>query len=218
MGAYVDLTGRVFGKLVVVRQDPIRRNLRVCWECRCECGATKSIVGSSLTNGLSLSCGCNRSLSNVRRFTRHGMTQSQEHKAWRQAITRCTNPNTPNFADYGGRGIKMHPAWLASFETFYESLGPKPTPKHSLDRIDANGDYAPGNCRWATRSEQNRNTRSARRWFINGKEYRSCNDAAAAAGVSVPTILKWCRGYRRGDVFVPPKQGFSSTFVYEVEK
>lgn len=82
-----------------------------------------------------------------------------EYQAWHNAKNRTTNPNVPVWPNYGGRGITMCDEWLNSFEAFFEHIGPKPGPGYSLDRIDNDGNYEPGNVRWATRTDQNRNQR-----------------------------------------------------------
>ncbi len=89
----------------------------------------------------------------------HGMTDSPEYSAWRNAKLRTSNPNHRGWANYGGRGIQMCYRWFISFVDFFEDLGPRPSKKYSLDRINNEGHYEPGNVRWATRSEQNRNRR-----------------------------------------------------------
>lgn len=92
-------------------------------------------------------------------YVKHGMYKTPEYRAWMAAKVRCFNPNSQNFYLYGGRGISMCPEWDASFMAFYEHIGPRPSGEHSLDRIDTNGHYEPGNVRWATRSEQQKNKR-----------------------------------------------------------
>ena len=92
----------------------------------------------------------------------HGLRRSLEYRAWAHAKQRCTNPNHVGWHLYGGRGIRMCDRWLNDFAAFYADMGPKPTPKHSLDRINPNGPYAPDNCRWASDREQVRNSRATK--------------------------------------------------------
>ncbi len=86
-----------------------------------------------------------------------------EYRAWYQMIYRCTNPKFPQWKDYGGRGISVCAEWRNSFTAFFEHVGPRPSPQHSFDRIDNDGNYEPGNVRWATRSQQNSNQRRTKR-------------------------------------------------------
>jgi len=90
---------------------------------------------------------------------KHGLIRHPEYKLWAAMKNRCVNPANSNYADYGGRGITIHPPWIANFVAFFEYIGPRPTPQHSLDRIDNDGPYAPGNVRWATKKEQRANQR-----------------------------------------------------------
>lgn len=103
------------------------------------------------------------------RRERHGMNKSPEHRAWVHMKQRCMNPKKREYPHYGGRGIQVSPEWLHSFTAFYLHVGPKPSDKHSLDRIDVNGNYEPGNVRWATNQEQKENTRIVRMVTLNGK-------------------------------------------------
>ena len=100
---------------------------------------------------------------------RHGMNKSPEHRAWVHMKQRCTNPKKREYVYYGGRGIKVCDEWMRSFIAFYEHIGPRPSEKHSIDRIDVNGNYEPGNVRWVTHQEQIENTRAVRMVTLNGK-------------------------------------------------
>lgn len=107
-------------------------------------------------------------------LTRRGEPVSPEYRAWYQMVYRCTNPKFPQWKDYGGRGIKVCDAWRYSFTTFLKDVGPKPSSKHSIDRIDNEGNYEPGNVRWATRKEQNSNQRRS-------PKYRAQEEASSCA-------------------------------------
>ena len=95
-------------------------------------------------------------------YNRHGMTKTSEYHAWSNIKARCFNPNNPRYSDWGGRGIAVCDRWKNSFENFLADMGTKPSPKHSLDRIDNDGDYSDENCKWSTKAEQDNNRRSNR--------------------------------------------------------
>lgn len=103
------------------------------------------------------------------RHIKHGMRKSPEYFVWRGFVTRCENPNNHAFAHYGGRGITVCARWRQSFAEFYADMGPRPSPKHSIDRIDVDGDYEPSNCRWATATTQIRNKRNTLRVEYRGE-------------------------------------------------
>lgn len=160
----IDLTGLTFERLTVKRYLGKRR-----WECVCECGTIKSVSADNLKSGQIKSCGCLFRELLTSKNTKHGHSKSPTYKSWAGAKDRCTNPNTPYYSSYGGRGIKMCDRWARSFEAFLEDMGERPSPKHSLDRIDNNGNYEPGNCRWSTMEEQANNRRSNRAFSAFGE-------------------------------------------------
>lgn len=131
--------------------------------CRCDCGTELDIVAANLRSGNTTNCGCVRSKKMTEKNWKHGEAtrgaQSAEYLTWERLIGRCENPKLPGFEHYGGRGIKVCPQWRISFDTFLQDMGRKPDPTYSIDRIDVNGDYEPGNCRWATNTQQARNKR-----------------------------------------------------------
>lgn len=154
MGTLVDLSGQVFGKLTVVaRAGGGGKGKAASWTCRCECGQTTVASRSNLRNGRTASCGC------AEGGRTHGRTASREYSSWRGMKNRCLNPNTTGYENWGGRGITVDPRWAASFEAFFKDMGERPA-GHSLDRINPDGNYEPGNCRWATRHTQRVNRRA----------------------------------------------------------
>jgi hypothetical protein len=164
---WFDLTGQHFGRLTVIERGPNisyenGRSVVATWVCVCECGNRVTVRGRNLRSGTAQSCGCLRRERGIASNTTHGMTHSSEYQTYVSAKARCTNPKDQAWMNYGGRGIEFR---FNSFEEFFAEVGPKPEPKrqYSLDRIDVNGNYEPGNVKWATRSEQNHNKRSIRK-------------------------------------------------------
>lgn len=161
-----DRTGQKFGRWTV-----LSRCGAGMWKCRCECGAERNIQVSTLTRGTSKSCGC----LSAERSRKHGMDGTPTYNAWAHMLARCRNPKTQGFARWGGRGITVCERWL-SFENFFADMGKKPSGK-SLDRIDNDGNYEPGNCRWATRRAQSGNQERSLRFEWNGQK-RTLSDLA----------------------------------------
>jgi len=159
--------GLKIGKLTAIRLARIathgKANRRVrYWLCRCECGNELEVSEKRL--GFGSGCvGCAHSGSKNSKFA-HGETvgeKTSEYRAWAAMKVRCHNPNFQQFKDYGGRGIVVCERWRDSFENFLADMGRKPTPEHTIDRWpNKDGNYEPGNCRWATDSEQRRNRRT----------------------------------------------------------
>jgi hypothetical protein len=164
-----DLTGRTFGLLRVVGKNAPRPAGRTEWLCLCECGQTKIAIGQYLKSGVTTSCGCTTSAKRSKSFTTHGMAHTPTWCCWVGLRARCNNPNNGSYSRYGGRGIKVCERWERSFEDFYADMGPRPSSAHSIDRIDNDKGYEPGNIRWATQIEQCNNRRSSRVITWNGE-------------------------------------------------
>jgi hypothetical protein len=180
----IDLTGQRFGKLVVLERDGSDNFNKPTWLCQCDCGSIKVIKGLNLRHGDTRSCGClvsERLINDTTMHgrTTHGLSHDPLYKLWNAIAQRTTNPNGTRYSCYGGRGIKMHPKWLEDAESFIKyirmALGPKPTPQHSIDRIDNDEGYVPGNLRWATASQQNQNKRP-RTQYTRSQNGRFCRN------------------------------------------
>jgi len=188
---FVDMTGKTYGHLTVVgfagRVDAkIKHRI---WYAKCTCGSVKTFYASNLTGGIAKSCGCMKGSLITKRKTRHGMAGTSENKYWSTMKARYNGSRPADFKNYAGRGSMVCSRWIESFDNFLEDMGHKPSPSHSIDRINNDGNYEPGNCRWATQSRQGRNTRVNRIVVFNG-EAMCMSDLADKVGVSARVISK----------------------------
>lgn len=165
---FQDLTGKTFGRLTVIGYAGKKRH-QSHWLCRCKCGSVKIIRACSIMSGHTVSCGCLHSEVTAKRCTLHGKSKSAEYRHWTSLKERCYCSSTGNYQFYGGRGITVCDRWRDSFENFIADMGPRPSSKHTIDRIDSSGNYEPGNCRWATQDEQQNNKRNSRLIEFHGK-------------------------------------------------
>jgi hypothetical protein len=186
MGALRDLSGKKFGRLLVTGQAGyyVQRNgtKGSLWACLCDCGNTVNVRVGKLNNGHTQSCGCLQAERRGSAQVTHRASRTAEYHTWQEIKKRCTLRSHKNFNRYGGRGIAMCARWQDSC-AFLADMGPKPSPRHSIDRINNEGGYWCGsaecpecgpagrapNCRWATQKEQQRNRRSNRIVEINGE-------------------------------------------------
>jgi hypothetical protein len=168
----LDLTGMRFGRLVVIERAG-HRGVERAWVCRCDCGTECVTVTASLRKGNTRSCGCLHvevcAELGFRRATHghcRGRTRTPEYQAWLNMRQRCLDPKASGYQRYAGRGIRVSPHWL-NFGNFFQDMGRRPAPHYSLDRINNDGNYEPGNCKWSTLSEQARNQRRLKPRFAH---------------------------------------------------
>lgn len=184
--AFRDLTSQRFGKWLVLSQTENAPTGRVRWLCRCDCGEERAVVAGHLVSGNSTSCGCTK--YKIKRHAKYkpGGELHYLFQAWRDIQRRCLNPESEAYADYGGRGIKIAEAWL-DFETFAKDVGLRPSRKHSINRIDNDGHYEPGNVNWVDRNTQARNTRRTKLIKFNGQE-KSLAEWCEELNLYYPTV------------------------------
>lgn len=167
MARAIDLTGQRFGRLVVqsrVGSAPQSGNAE--WLCFCDCGKSTTVNSRRLRGGITTSCGCYSTELLVARSLKHGMRNTRTYRSWTSMRQRCLNPRATGYEYYGGRGIEITVAW-GLFENFLSDMGERPA-STTLDRINVDGNYEPGNCRWASNLEQVRNMRISRRLTHDG--------------------------------------------------
>ena len=179
--------GTVFGRWTVISASVVSldgyRKLKV----KCSCGVEKEIQRISLLSGSSKSCGCLSNELAVSRTRTHGKVGTAEYGAWKHLKDRCNNPRDPGYPLYGGRGIKVCPVWDNSFAEFYKAVGPKPFASASIDRVNCDKDYEPGNVRWASAEEQADNRRNCILYEYRG-EKRSIKQLALISLVGIKTL------------------------------
>ena len=171
MSKFIDLTGKRFGRLIVIRRINNDKCDNLRWLCRCDCGQTIIALGGNLRKEQTKSCGCLQKELSAFRSTKHGHRKnrktSQIYTSWKSMNQRCFDFNNPAYSSYGGRGITVCRRWK-KFENFLEDMGKRP-PGTSLDRINNNRNYYKSNCRWATPKQQGRNKRNNRLITFIGK-------------------------------------------------
>lgn len=192
-----DLLGKVFGRLTVISFHEVRHirgRKKSYWLCKCICGNTVSVVRGSLLHKVepTRSCGClHREVTSLAKSKHRESSitgNTKEYRTWAKMIARCTNQNDPKYHRYGGRGITVCERWRHSYDNFLSDLGRAPSKKHSIDRINVNGNYEPGNCRWATAKQQANNTTKNRYISYLGIT-KSASDWALEVGMKQATII-----------------------------
>ncbi len=183
--------GHKWGRWTVISFAGYNKQRQALWLCRCLCGGERVMNSGSVAIQDSQSCGCITAEVTAARNRTHGQYGTPEYRAWAGMKVRCYDIRCPQYGDYGGRGIKICARWLGpeGFQNFFNDMGHKPSAEHSIDRIDVNGGYEPGNCRWATRKEQRVNQRNPRLKMLTYKgETLTVTEWAERLGISNHTL------------------------------
>ena len=198
----VDLTGKRFGRLIVISKGKERLYGKPTWLCKCDCGKMKCAITQSLKNGDVKSCGCLQAetrrrnamhLDEVRK--RHGMYDSRLYRIYTNMVSRCYRKSVHGFENYGGRGIKVCEEWIGKdgFRNFMKwSFANGYSDELTIDRLDNNKNYEPTNCKWSTRKEQANNTRVTIQLEYNGEKH-SLTEWSEITGIKKGTIYKRIR-------------------------
>ena len=178
-------------------ETPTRAKQGPYWFCQCLCGTKRAVLATSLSTERSRSCGClqrDGAKARGRKVQVHGERHppTKEYRAWRAMKARCSNPNGPEYHRYGGRGVTVCSRWIHSYKNFLADMGRAPSPNHSVDRIDNDGNYEPSNCRWSTRTEQRRNSVDNKMLSFEGKS-RCLSEWSEITGIKTATL--WRRIY-----------------------
>mgnify|MGYP000232883929 FL=1 len=173
----IDMTGYRFSSLTAIKPvGRTKKSRNIIWLFRCDCGSLEKFDGYQVRSGRTIDCKRCSSERTRQVSLKHGLSESAEFSIWTDIQTRCYNPNTVSYQNYGGRGITVCQRWLDSFKNFLFDMGERPSKRHSIERLNNNDGYSPGNCVWATATEQNNNKRSNHKITIKGitkkiKEY-----------------------------------------------
>lgn len=209
MPRFIDLTGHRVGRLTVLSRGINANNGKPRWICRCDCGNETLAHAYSLRAAHTQSCGClqrERTGAAAKISSRtHGKSKTPSWRSWSAMRSRCYNPNATGYERYGGRGVTVCERWHI-FENFLADMGERPSPNHSIDRIDVNGNYEPSNCRWATRIEQQNNKRNNLVVVIRGTKTTFANALRNAHSPVGPSSVarRIARGWSAEDAIAKP--------------
>ena len=172
MHNFIDLTGNRYGRLTVIRRGENTRFGQAKWVCKCDCGNAKTVEGRMLRDGKTTSCGCYHKEVVSKLFTKHKAKGTQLYTAWRNLKSRTSNPNSPDYKWYGGRGITVCDEWKNDYIAFEKwAVENGFSSGLTIDRIDPDGNYEPSNCRWIPQEKQQRNRRSNAILTMNGESH-----------------------------------------------
>lgn len=207
---FIDRTGRVYGALTVLERGAnVPGSKVVRWLCRCTCGKETLVRSGDLNSGATQSCGCEKDRKTGDRARTHGASKTSTYSVWQNMHTRCYNEAQEAYKNYGARGVTVCERWH-SFSNFLADMGYH-VEGMSLERRDNDGNYAPGNCYWATRAAQNRNKR-VNKWLTAGGETMVQADWAARLGISSATLKERLdRGWGIERACLTPRQSKEKT-------
>jgi hypothetical protein len=186
-----DYLGKKIHHLTILKDNGIKKECRrVLVQCDCDNKTIKEINFSSLFQKVpTKSCGCVKAKNIINSNLSHGMSYTREHKCWAHMKARCYDKNDIRYYCYGAKGLKVCPEWLHSFEQFMIDMGPLPSPKHSVERIDNDKDYTPSNCKWATYTEQANNKTNNRKLTCQGRS-QTLSQWSKETGIHRNTIAR----------------------------
>jgi len=211
MGKHAPMLGQRFGRLTIKRLHSKTSHHR--WQCLCDCGETTIVTTPKLKSGNTKSCGCLRleMLRAPRPWQQKSekapktWKSSREYGIWKGVIRRCYDPRGMGYHNYGGRGIRVCEQWRNDFQEFLRDMGPAPSRKHTIDRIDNDGDYAPGNCRWATKLQQDNNRRTNHK-ILYGGTTKTLTEWARELGIGAHRLsTRLSRGWTIEEAFTIKK-------------
>ena len=209
MPKFQDLTGQRFGYLTVIRRAENAKNHCTRFLCRCDCGKEIITLASSLKKGLTKSCGCLRKKLSAETRTKHGLRYTRLYRIWQGVKSRCSNSRNADYKFYGGRGISIYPEWESNFSAFYEYVSQLEhcgEDGYTLDRIDVDGNYEPGNLRFADNRTQKRNTHR-NVWVDYYGVQMLLVDVAKITGIKYDTLRRRIKlGWTGDDLFIPTRK------------
>jgi hypothetical protein len=205
----LNLVGQKFGRLTVHEFAGMNKRYQSMWNCLCDCGNTKRVLGVYLKNGDTRSCGCFKKEQITKGSTIHSHSrkelETRVYRTWKNIKQRCYNPKDKSYPNYGGRGIKLYLPWH-TFENFYKDVGDIPVGM-TFDRKDNNGDYEPKNWKFSTSVEQNNNRRD-NVWLTYRGETKTIAQWAREVGMAMKTLwMRLNRGWSIEEALTIPLRG-----------
>lgn len=208
MGKLIDLKGKKIGRLTVICRNGSNKKGHPLWLCRCDCGNEKNIIGESLRNNKTKSCGCLRDEKIKKGLTnKHNMSNTRLYRIWNAMKRRCLTKTNDTFEHYGGRGIKICNEWIEDYMNFYNwAINSGYSDELTIDRIEVNGNYEPSNCRWITIQEQQNNKRN-NTYIKNYERIQTLKQWSQELNIPYGTLLKRRKlGWDKQDILKPQKR------------